>query len=41
MFAAKQPFCGITSAPRLPLMTQTSTSGGSSETDENAVAVMP
>ena len=38
---AKTPFRSIVSAPTVPLITQTSTSGGSSETDEKALAVIP
>ena len=41
MFTAKTPLRSIVSAPVVPLMTQTRMSGGSSETDEKAFAVMP
>src|SRR2546421_39245 len=41
MLTAHTPFCSIVSAPRVPLITQMSTSGGSRETDEKAVAVIP
>ena len=41
MFAANTPLLRDHLGAGLPLITQTSTSGGSSETDENAVAVMP
>src|SRR5919201_5029237 len=41
MFTAKTPFCEIVSEPSVPLITQTRTRGGSSETDVNEVAVIP
>src|SRR5215216_4442871 len=41
MFTAKIPFCSITCAPVVPLITHTRMSGGSSESDENAFAVIP
>ena len=41
MLTANARFCSIVSAPIVPLITQTSTSGGSSESDEKALAVMP
>ena len=41
MLTAKTPLRSIVSRPSAPRPTQTRTSGGSSETDENAFAVMP
>ena len=41
MLTANARFFSIVSAPVVPLITQTSTSGGSSESDEKALAVMP
>jgi len=41
MLTTNTPLRAIVSLPVVPLMTHTSTSGGSSETDEKAVAVIP
>ncbi len=41
MLIAKVRLCSIVSAPIVPLITQTSAMGGSSETEENALAVIP
>ena len=41
MLTAKTSLRSMLSLPAVPLMTHTSTSGGSSDTDENAFAVIP
>src|SRR5438477_1802665 len=41
ILTANTRFCSIDSLPRVPLLTHTSISGGSSETDEKAFAVSP